>query len=338
MIGKKIYIYTRDKDTPGIQVIVRHLIKSFTERGVEITLTHTCDNNDAMYIPYGPLETYQLIKAGRKILFSLMVDYYSIGCKNSTLFLLKEGKVFTRSFLKNIARYLLYYFREKKIFSTPIPFMFVSQNDIDCLKRRFPNVKCLCVPNGVNTPHGDMTKYKSDEVRLGMLSNWVPESLEEARWFIENYLPSIVKEIPNVKLYVAGKCNNQKIVSYFKSNPNIKYLGWIDSLEEYFKGIDIYVATVPRGNGILNKVLDAFAHQTPCIGNKGSFNGFKGLKNGCIECSSKEDYINAIRILTEDEDKRKSIVNNALVYIKEHNNWDVNYNNFINEIQKDEKI
>lgn len=332
---RNIVIYNINT-SPGVRVIIDNLVKAFTSKGICIEERANCDDPDALYIPYGIKASYDCLKNKRTVIMDLMVDYLSYGCKNRAISLLRNGYVLSKEFWMEIACFILYRYKEKKVLKGIDSHMLVSYNDILKMKSLYNNTKFYCVPNGCNLPRTIQPKTSSSKIRLGILSMWTEGTLADVRWFIENYLPLIEEKIPNIELYIAGKCENEKIESYFNS-VNVNYLGWVDSLDDFFSSIDIYIATVPKGCGILNKVLDAFAHQTYCIGHKNSFSGFYGLENGYRVCSSVDDYIRALKAFREERDYVNMCISNSYKYIMKHNNWENNYNVFVKNIIKDNK-
>lgn len=323
--------------SPGVRVIIDHLKDTFKKHGILLGEEKNCDNPDSIYIPYGPKCAYICAKRNRKVLFDLMVDYYSLGCKNRAISIFKNGYFFSKIFWKEFLAFILYYNRERLIYNKLDDHFLVSYNDILRLKERYPHANCYYVANGCSIPSIEISKVASDKIRLGVLSNWTTGTLADVRWFIEGYLPKIKKEIPNVEFYIAGKCEQESIVEYF-NKCEAKYLGWVDSLEEYFSNLDIYVATVPKGCGVLNKVLDAFAHKTFTIGHKRAFSGFYGLENGYVSCETVSDYVRAIKLYKNQDPYVDTVINNAYQYVRTNNNWERNYEKFVSELIKDRNL
>ena len=332
---KKIIIYNINT-SPGVRVIIDNLLQNLRSYGFSVEESNNCDEPDAIYIPYAIKASYDCLKKKRLVLVNLMVDYLSYGCKNRAISLLKNGYLFSKELWIECACFLLYRFKEKRVLKGFDSHMLVSYNDILRMKQLYENTKYYCVPNGCSIPSMLKDKTTSNSIRLGMLSMWTDGTLADVKWFIEGYLPKIKKIYPNLEVCIAGKCSNKHIEAYFRS-ADVKYYGWVDNLNDYFSNIDIYVATVPKGCGILNKVLDAFAHKTLCIGHNRSFSGFYGLQEGYIACTSVDDYINAIQLYISDKYKVEKYINNAFSYIKRNNDWEHNYKNFINELIEDKK-
>ena len=206
------------------------------------------------------------------------------------------------------------------------------------MKKRFSNCRYFFIPFGVRIPDKECLKIGDSKIRLGILSNWTEVSLSECRWFIEDYMPEIVDRFENIELVIAGNGASERIKQYFISKSFIRYLGKVEDLNSFFDSIDIYVATVPRGCGILNKVLDAFAYKTFVIGNRESFSGFIGMQNSYMICDTVHDFCNVLNLFKDRRAVVNEYVENAYNYILKNNNWKDNYSNFVNLLQSEKII
>lgn len=327
-----IKLYSHELTSPGIRVIVDNIKKNLLKRGIECRLTNSslefsaCD----FVIPYGPKESYEIMKLGHSKTLSLLIDYYSLGCRNKIKFYLKHGKIFYKDFLYSIYGYLKYHPIEMKVARAYKHVALVSQNDINQLKKDAPKSNCVLIRNGVNHNRSTAPKIKDlDKIVLGIISNWQFVSIDETRWFIEDILPKITKVYPNAILRIAGRGDTDRARKNFSKYPNIEFVGPVDSLDDFFNNLDIYVATVPKGCGILNKVLDAFSYKVFTIGVKESFSGIDGLENGYKECTNANDYIKAIDLYLNDKNMVDQIVNNAYNHILKYHNFDDNYDEIV---------
>lgn len=333
---RQIAIYNFNT-SPGVYVIINNLIGAFKARGINIIEVDNCDNTDYIYMPYGIKAAYICSKKKRDVLVDLMVDYLSLGCKNRAFFQFCHHRIFTKNAWKEMIAFFVYKYYESVVCKNLNHHLLVSYNDIIKIKQRFPKSDYIYVPNGCSIPEAIKPKVHSSKIRLTVLSNWTTGTLADINWFIEEYFPYIKEQIPEVELNIAGKCVNSAVEKYFTNNSNVNYLGWVDSLNDLFSNTDIYVATVPKGCGVLNKVLDAFAHKTLCIGLPASFTGFYGLKNGYIECETPEDYVKAIKLTIDDPEKINRYIETAYSYINANNNWEKNYSNLVDSIIESNK-
>ncbi|WP_370793954.1 glycosyltransferase [Bacteroides stercorirosoris] len=339
---KELIIFSLNAKSPGIDVIISEFSIALKKRGynvrIEYSLTMVKNNKHLQIIPYGPKETYLLLCLGYKCNLSLMVDYYSLGCRNKLLFYLAHKKIYYKDFWYSLISFIRYYRKESYIFSKVQNFMFVSKQDISIIKKRFPLKNYYYVGNGVNLQKDCNSSKDGYEIKLGILSHWTFVSLDECRWFINDIFNKLRIRFPNIKLVIAGRGANQAIRDTFISQPSICFLGEINNLSDFFNNIDIYVATVPKGCGILNKVLDAFAYRTFTIGVEASFSAFRDLKEGYVVCKHLSDYIDAINLYLTNSVQVNRYINNAYMYVEENHQWGKNYNNFIDELIKDNVI
>ena len=335
---KSICILNYNSQSIGVKVIIDALKKNLSSNyEVQIVSSLRDVNKNVKLFTYGPKETYEALKSGYNVDLSLMVDYHTLSLKNRTKFLIKNGYLFSKSTIRSLLGYFLYYYREWYISKHCDKYMFVSQSDIDLFRKRFPNAKCYCVPNGVDIPEDYIKERTSSKLSLGILSGWTPGTFIEAKWFIDHYWPKIIKEV-DVELVVCGKFATQDMIEYFERQQNVTFIGPVDQLSLFFNLIDIYVATKPIGCGILNKVLDAFAYKTLTIGIKESFTGFSYMKDSLIVCEKVDEFVKILKLYHTNPSMYGNIVNNATYYIKLFNNWDKNYNKFIKDLQADGTI
>ena len=331
-----IYIFTHNIKSPGIMVIVNKLEQKLKNDNIKcriISSLNEAEYND-MVIPYGPRCSYEVIKSGKfRLDFSLLIDYYSIGCLNKIKFYTKRGLFNYKDFWYSIISYLRYSKREKVILNRYRNIVLVSKEDIYNIRKISDKPNYIYIPNGVdlnrNIKKNNITKKT---ITLGIIAHWTFISIDETRWFIDTIFKDICKKYDNVKLKIAGRGNCQLAMKYWSNIPNVEFLGPVDSLDDFFNSLDIYVATVPKGCGILNKILDAFSYKVFTIGNVASFSAFRELQNGYLICESSKDYLKALDFYMHNPDLVKCYTNNAYNYVKEKHNWDINYEPLLNEI------
>lgn len=337
---KDIIIFCQSTDSVGVRVVVDNFSKQLGREYNVIVSDTLPESKDNLYvIPYGIKQTYIALKEHYNVPVSLMVDYYSLGHINSLKFFFKRlGLWNINNYIIGLLRYVKYYCRERWIFSHFNNFMYVSQSDIDNMKKRYPKKKYYCVPNGVNIPNEKPAERKQNGICFGFLSMWVEGSFLEHKWFIDEIWKPIIDRYPNVTLKICGRDATKEMIRYFSSIKGIEFIGEVDSLSDFFNMIDIYIAPIPKGCGILNKVLDAFAYQKLVIGITPSFSGFSYMKESFVECNTVDDYLNFIEDYTSNKEKYTEYIKNAFDNVVKYNNWENNYTKFIKELQEDKLL
>jgi len=145
----------------------------------------------------------------------------------------------------------------------------VSEIARETLKDRF-NTEAVVIPNGIDT-----SKFEG----IGVRAEWaLPNTLGFIGRFDEprkglavllNAIPKIVKEVPNLRVLVAGPGNAQDFNKLVPSElrERITFLGKISELEkaQFFKSISLYVAPNTGGESFGIILGEAMASRAPII-------------------------------------------------------------------------
>ena len=327
----RIAIYTRPTQAYGILIIIEHLIAASNNMGVPCR--HITSLQDAVpdevVIPYGTLETVEMIERGKKPILSLLVDAISLGAKNKVCFYTRVGHIWHKDYIGSFLRFIKWHFLDKKIVNNTDCIMLVSANDGEYLKRFNPDANIMVCPNGVNNavlkPH-----IPSEKFRLGILSSWSNENTyEENNWFVQKYFKRYAKTHSGVELILAGR---GRLIERLQGLPHVSVMGEVDDLADFFANIDLFVAVNPKGCGILNRCLDAFVYQVPVIGCKGAFSGFTYMKDSFLSFNTYQQFVEATERLKNDVNLRQTLVENALREVEKNNDWEKNLGGLIDKI------
>lgn len=144
--------------------------------------------------------------------------------------------------------------------------------------------------------------------------DWMP-NLEAINGFIENILPSILKEFPSFEFHIAGR----KMPSYIhdKKIPGIVSWGEVESAETFARNFQIMLVPLQSGSGIRIKILEAFAMGMAVISTK---QGIKGIdvedRKEYYLAETPVEWIEAIKALQNPEE-RSRIGKNAKSFMEE---------------------
>ena len=114
----------------------------------------------------------------------------------------------------------------------------------------------------------------------------------------------------------------------------MKYIGEVDSLDDFFKDIDIFISACPKGCGILNRVLDAFSYKTIVLGHEKSFSGFRDLKDCYLEFNDYSSFENRMDYIINNPKEIEGMIENAFNEIQKKFDWNKNYNHLIDYIEE----
>lgn len=327
-----VYIYSK-QHAHGIVIIVNNLIEAFIRRGIDCTRIETLDGrtSEDFIIPYGVMEANELIKSGLPTRICFPADAITLGYINKIKFYFKNNHIFNYDFFYSIYALVKYYPKEKKMIDAFDTNILVSPVDINYFKKHFSksDSKYIYVTNGIDLVEV-AEKTNSDCFRIGILSSWQSRQIfEESNWFIRKYFMKYVKSHPSVQLIIAGRGPRCEA---FKGIQNICVIGEVESLKDFFSKIDVMVSSNPKGCGILNRVLDAFAYKVPVCGIRASFTGFPDSDNCYFSFTDYDSFCNVMDRMMNDRGELIRIADNAYKYIQQNNNWNKLYDDLVRKL------
>ncbi len=196
----------------------------------------------------------------------------------------------------------------------------ISKQDRDFIDHNKKD-EILIVPNGVDheyySPQNQEKKY--DIVFTGNMS-YAP-NVNAVEYLANHILPLVWKELPNVKMYVAGATPDPRVKKV--ASENIIISGWLDDMRDAYAQSKIFIAPMRIGTGLQNKLLEAMSMKLPCITTPLANNPLGAEDNKEILVGKNEyelaDYI--ITLLT-DNGKAEHIAQNGYDFVHRVYDWE----------------
>jgi polysaccharide biosynthesis protein PslH len=258
------------------------------------------------------------------------MDAFSAGMARraeSEFFLLKPFFKIEAFLLKKYEKNIASYFNQKTI---------ISQQDKDILGI----LGLKIVPNGV-----DLDYFKADSLSvirylLSDTHNQKPENLnsnklfniafvgnlgyypnvQAAKFLAKNILPLLKKELPNIKILIAGARPTSEITALADENVTIK--SWLPDIREAYLQADIFVAPIFHGSGLQNKILEAMAMGLPCVTTSLVNNAISARPEQAILLADTEGaFAQQILKLLQNIDYQIIIKKNARHFVETHYSW-----------------
>lgn len=329
----KKFIYSSSPDISGIKIILDQLNKS---TDVKIINNLNDSNLEDLIIPYGIIDCFDVLEKNKNIDLALLVDSPTLCYKSVSFFYLKYRVWNPLEILKNMFNYFKYLKSERLIIQQSKQVVVVSPYDKTYLERKYNKNNIICIQNGVKINDNQScvsSKKDTNILKLGVISHWGPGAFLDIKWFIDKYLPKLLENNNKLELIIAGKSAEKYMVDYWETSKGVCFIGEVDKLSDFFCGIDIYLSTVRKSCGVLNKVLDAWAHQKPVIGLPHNFYAFPNLRVGYRTFTNVlelDKLLNEFSISNEQYIKELREVKS---YLLEYHDWQINYK-FLNELLK----
>ena len=123
--------------------------------------------------------------------------------------------------------------------------------------------------------------------------------------FLTQIWPSFHQKYPNVQYFIIGKGAPETDVKLWNNFEGVKYLGFVDNIEELYENTFATVVPIYSGGGTCIKTLESMAYSRPCISTKFGARGIsKDVihdEGGILIFEDAESFIHAYdRLLDKD--------------------------------------
>lgn len=155
---------------------------------------------------------------------------------------------------------------EKRLYATFDQILAISEGDRRTLIEDFgfPPHKVGMLPTR-NKRFAQINDHSCNEpyvVFVGAMNR--PLNAEAAIFFVNEVLPYVRANHPNVKFQIVGS-NPLPEVRALAAHPSVEVTGWVDSVEPYYAKACVFASPLLVGGGIIVKVMDALANGVPVV-------------------------------------------------------------------------
>jgi hypothetical protein len=147
----------------------------------------------------------------------------------------------------------------------------IETNSIPSISERSSSRDILLNRHGINPEHkillfNGTLNYKPNEAALDVI--------------LDSILPDLLsKSRDQFTILICGK-NLPERFDQFKGTEGIIYAGFVDDIENYFRGSDIFINPVIEGGGIKTKLVEALAWGLTCISTEDGALGIPEILTG----------------------------------------------------------
>lgn len=225
--------------------------------------------------------------------------------------LAKQAKTLRSKFYHGYASLSMKYSLDRAIRSSVITF--------------FPNKSQARYINSVYLPN--IPYYEVDALPLPEANNhrliFVGDLRYEPNYlgvghFIENILPQVQKQIPDVQLILVGKYNDAW-KNHYNHVKGVVFRGFVDNLREEYQAAAVCVVPVYSGAGTNIKVLESMQMGRACVTTPSASKGFHDMLQSdqdYIIAPNDKTFANKVVALLQDEVKRNQLANNGRMAVE----------------------
>lgn len=154
-------------------------------------------------------------------------------------------------------------------------------------------------------------KYVVTEKVYGFMGHDNDCNMVAVKWFIENMLPKIREQEPNSRFILAGA-----ICQHIPDGEGYEKLGFVDSIEEFYRQVMFVVTPLKDGTGINIKNIEALAYQKPVITTTIGSRGMELANGALIVVDTEEEIVESVINLLRSPDVREKMSESAKEFIE----------------------
>ena len=210
-----------------------------------------------------------------------------------------ESKFFLDAFRKNIslqslAVLIANFFAEKKSVKYSDKMICLNSRDSFMISkvygRKTVDISEMSLVDTFPINYPKMIKKNNDDYVLFVGGDFYANR-EGILWFIKNVAHNI-----NIKTVVVGR-GFEKFKDQFKHESNIKIIGSVDDLSEWYINAKFIIAPIFDGSGMKTKVAEALMFGKRIIGTPEAFAGYEEfIKQAGKVCITADEFIEAIKL------------------------------------------
>lgn len=210
----------------------------------------------------------------------------------------------------------------------------VSNEDIALMKALNPDANYRLLSNGVDIERfvPDPKVKRKDLLFTGKFDVWANELM--ASRIVNEILPIVKKEIPEIKLVLAG-ANPSKSIMKMESD-DVEIYSNVPEIVSYLQKAAVYVHPHYGGSGIQNKLLEAMSAGCPVVTTNTGNQGIYGTDGENIMIAdTSEEIARKVIMLLKNQELSKTISTNARTHIVNTHSWEAIYtqcDDIINEV------
>ena len=225
--------------------------------------------------------------------------------------------VFKREYEKMRAAELYYLNRSTHVLT-------VSDTDTEVFARDIDRAKITTIPTGVDIRYFQpMSGEEPNSLVFTGSMDWMP-NVDGIVYFVEQILPLIRKQLPQVTLWVVGRKPDRTIRAMAERDSSIQVTGRVEDIRPYIAKGAVYIVPLRVGSGTRLKIFEAMAMGKAVVSTTIGAEGLPVTNGVDVVLADEPDrFANEVCRLLESASERKRIGAAARTLVEEKYSWEV---------------
>lgn len=200
----------------------------------------------------------------------------------------------------------------------------VSREDREMMQQQYGIEKVYDVPTGVDTeffrPSGAHARKPHNLVFTGSM-DWLPNE-DAIRYFTEQIMPRIKREVPDVTLTVVGRNPYPGLIELSKRDPSVIVTGRVDDVRPFMDGAAVYIVPLRIGGGTRLKIYEGMAMEKAIVSTSIGAEGLPVVDGReIVLADTPESFADAVIKLIRDEKLAREIGQRAAARVRADFSW-----------------
>ena len=149
----------------------------------------------------------------------------------------------------------------------------IKEDEADIFRKRIDR-EVICLPY-YEAPHADFKpreRGENEPLRVGFIGARNNFNRYNLQRFLDVAMPMWADNMAPIEFYIGGTICSE--VQHLVHNPQIKLLGWLNDVSEFYEQIDLVLVPMEVSTGQKIKTGEALAYGLPIIAHRHSFEGY----------------------------------------------------------------
>lgn len=195
----------------------------------------------------------------------------------------------------------------------------VTEREREALKALAPQLQVRVIPNGVDTDYFAPPALTVLPETIGFLGamDYAPNGAA-ALYFVDEILPHIARELPNVRFTIIGR-NPSAQIRALERNPRVRVTGTVEDVRPFVAEQQLMVAPIREAGGMKFKVLETLAMGKALVATPAAAEGISARDGHELALARGAEEFAAVCVkLLGDENSRGALEKNARAWALQH--------------------